>query len=309
MNTIPASKLHGLVFGAFVADSFSLGPHWIYDCAEIRKRFEPLNDFQAPATSYHPGKMAGDQTHLGDQAWLLAQSLQETGGIFQPANFMNHWQKFWSNPSTVSYRDKATRTTLDNIARGIDPMDAGAASTELAGIARGAPLAAIVLACGGDAASVAAALSDQASLTHESFLCDEAAHFLGLLLRGVCSGQTVNETLNEALLLAGPDVRALIAKADNPALQSLSTAAAVEQLGQSCDLSAALPASILILRRATSYENAIIENALSGGDSAARGLLIGAVLGAAHGIESLPQRWRSALKLSGSLEEFCRTLN
>ena len=308
MTSIPASKLHGLVFGAFVADSFALGPHWIYDGAEIRKRFEPLNNFQAPATNYHPGKMAGDQTHLGDQAWLLAQSLQETGGVFQPTAFMRRWSDFWANPATLSYRDKATRTTLENIARGIDPLDAGSVSTELAGMARGAPLAAVVLARGGDAASVAAALSDQASLTHESFLCDEAAHFLGLLLRGVCSGQSVNDALNEALPLAGTDVRAMIAKADDSALQSTDTAAAVEMLGQSCDLSAALPASILILRRATSYEDAIMVNALAGGDSAARGLLIGAVLGAAHGIESIPQRWRSALKLAGPLANFCEML-
>jgi ADP-ribosylglycohydrolase len=50
----------------------------------------------------------------------------------------------------------------------------------------------------------------------------------------------------------------------------------------------------------TKYENnlreGLIENAMAGGDSAGRGLIVGMVLGAHLGIEAIPQNWIDELK-------------
>ncbi|MDB6074567.1 MAG: hypothetical protein JWO89_2207, partial [Verrucomicrobiaceae bacterium] len=39
-----------------------------------------------------------------------------------------------------------------------------------------------------------------------------------------------------------------------------------------------------------------IENVMAGGDSAARGIFIGAVLGWLHGEQGIPEAWRNGLR-------------
>ena len=75
--------------------------------------------------------------------------------------------------------------------------------------------------------------------------------------------------------------------------------AAIEKLGQGCDLINALPASILVLRRhSDDFREAMIQNAMAGGDSATRGIFIGAVLGYMHGPDAIPAEWRTSLNQS-----------
>jgi ADP-ribosylglycohydrolase len=63
-----------------------------------------------------------------------------------------------------------------------------------------------------------------------------------------------------------------------------------------CAVEAALPSTIHIIAK---YEDnlklALIENIMAGGDSAARGMLIGFILGCYHGLQSIPNEWLSAM--------------
>ncbi|HSO10397.1 MAG TPA: ADP-ribosylglycohydrolase family protein, partial [Desulfoprunum sp.] len=59
---------------------------------------------------------------------------------------------------------------------------------------------------------------------------------------------------------------------------------------------AALPAAVhLILRYETDLRQALIENVMAGGDSAARGLVVGMILGAAGGPAAIPPEWLADL--------------
>ena len=64
-----------------------------------------------------------------------------------------------------------------------------------------------------------------------------------------------------------------------------------------CEIEAALPCVVHLIAK---YENdlkaAIVENAMAGGDSAGRGLIVGQILGAYLGDEVIPERWLSELK-------------
>ena len=47
----------------------------------------------------------------------------------------------------------------------------------------------------------------------------------------------------------------------------------------------------------------MIENTMGGGDNAARGMIIGLILGAVHGEDAIPLRWRQGTKALPHMEE------
>ena len=67
--------MKNILITSLVADALSLGSHWIYSQREIAEKFGHIDGYSDPATSYHPGKRAGDFTHYGDQTMLLLRSL------------------------------------------------------------------------------------------------------------------------------------------------------------------------------------------------------------------------------------------
>jgi ADP-ribosylglycohydrolase len=261
---------------SLLADSLALGPHWIYDRKEIATRFPNLNALHAPATNYHPGKQAGDQSHVGDQAVLLAQSLVATKGEPDTAHFMAHWRSFWSLPTTQTYKDKATKQVLES--------QTPSPSTELAGVARCGALAQLLVKRGMRGDSLARELYTHVSLTHNSELSKDATARLAGVLTQIAEGR---------------DWRAELPADTAP---TLTTGDALEKIGQSCDAAVALPAVWLLLRRhSADPEKALIENALAGGDSAARGLFLGIILGAAGA--KLPDTWRTGLRARPVVEQ------
>jgi ADP-ribosylglycohydrolase len=46
-------RIKAAVFGSFVADALSLGPHWVYNTNVIDKKFGVVDRFLDPLTSYH----------------------------------------------------------------------------------------------------------------------------------------------------------------------------------------------------------------------------------------------------------------
>lgn len=61
-----------------------------------------------------------------------------------------------------------------------------------------------------------------------------------------------------------------------------------------CYLEDALPGTFyLALRSADDPEEALVANAMAGGDNCHRGAVLGALLGLAGGPETFPERWRA----------------
>lgn len=270
-----------MLLTSLIADSLALGPHWMYDRAEIVAKFPHLNALHAPATTYHPGKQAGDQTHLGDQTKILAASLIATEGEPDETHFMNEWKAFWAAPTTKTYRDKATKTVLET--------NAPASSTELAGVARTAPLVSILLKRGLRGDALAEAIYRNVSCTHASGVSQKATQTLADVLTQLSDGKSLAE-----ILPADP-------------FPKMEAGEAIEELGQSCDISAALPSSFLLLRRFGNDPGAaLIQNALAGGDSAARGLFMGIILGFSH--PKLPESWEQQLRAKPLVDQFERLL-
>jgi ADP-ribosylglycohydrolase len=90
-----------------------------------------------------------------------------------------------------------------------------------------------------------------------------------------------------------------VASAVHEGLESLGLSAkeAILDLGQSCNVKAALPAVVyLVARYKADLGEALVENTMAGGDSAARGMAVGMVLGAHLGMEAIPSEWAEGMR-------------
>ena len=280
----------GMLLGSFAADALALGAHWVYNTRVIDKKFGRVDRFYDPVTSYHTGKKRGDFTHYGDQALVLLESTAAGNG-FEPNRFARTWRSFFA--SYQGYFDQATRETLEKMAAGTDLSACGSSSDDLGGAARIAP---VVYACRHDAAALVAAARGQTRLTHNHATVVDAAAFLALTVYRVLNGQKPSEAMVAVLaekFPGGPVNTLVTAGLDS---RSADTRQTIADFGQMCSVAAALPATAhLIARYEGDFRQALVENVMAGGDSAARGLLVGMVLGAAGGIPAIPPEWITGL--------------
>jgi len=284
------SSAADLIWPALCADSLCLGPHWIYDQQQIVRAFPGgIRQFAAPLSRYHPEKKAGDFTHYGDQMLALLRSVVSRGG-FQVEGWREDWARFWSG-NIHTYRDGATRQTLENWVQGLNaPSD----SSDLAGASRLAPV--LVLPTGQRIEAAVEAARNQTALTHGNDSVQDVAEFVTRTVLALREGVGMLAALEIA---AQADYRDLDAKdAMRRARQQMDRdpLSAGQALGLACDVRQALPLTLcLALKFADAPREALIQNAMAGGDSAARGLLLGLLMGAAHGRAWLPQEWIEGL--------------
>ena len=294
---MPQTLIADFLFPSFVADALCLGPHWIYDAAEISRLYSVgLTRYDSPHSKYHPGKRAGDFTHYGDQTLALLRSLVSRVG-FDSQGWREDWSRFWSQ-NTVSYRDGATRQTLDNLAHGLATPSP---SHDLGGASRIAP---ILTAHHCDALDIRIqAAREQTALTHGDPVVQDAAELFTRWVDALSTGQSIAAALETAASApyAALDAASVLNTARNYAQGSPQEAAA--SLGLSCNVMEALPLTLsLALHYTDKPREALITNALLGGDSAARGLLLGLVMGAAHGQVWIPPAWLEDLSARQEIE-------
>ncbi|HEY5777780.1 MAG TPA: ADP-ribosylglycohydrolase family protein [Terrimicrobiaceae bacterium] len=301
MNHHASDKLAGLLYGSFIADGLALGVHWIYEQEELRRDFGRVTDFLDPhEDSYHPSKKRGEQTHYGDQALTLMESIKSRGR-FEVSGFAQDWLRMWDG--YPDYFDQATEETLRHLNAGVPAEEAASKSNELGGAARIAPL--LVLMSGDLVESSVAAARAQTALTHGSQIVGDAAEFLTRTVFALLAGVELRKSLEQAASAAYDelDVQAMLQRVD--ATRPLKIPAAAKSLGLACPAPQALPTLLMLLDRCgDDFETALIENTNAGGDNAGRGLAIGMVLGAMHGKSRIPQRWLRGLRAAPRLDAF-----
>jgi ADP-ribosyl-[dinitrogen reductase] hydrolase len=76
------------------------------------------------------------------------------------------------------------------------------------------------------------------------------------------------------------------------------------RLSTACYVEDAVPAVIYLTHKyAENPERGLVANTNLGGDNAHRGALLGALLGAANGLSSFPERWVTGLEDSEALRQ------
>jgi len=284
-------SVYGAVYGALAADAFALGAHWLYDTDEIKEKFPVYTKFYDPATQYHGQKKAGDLSHYGDQTMWLLESIT-LGRDFSLASFSQRWKAYMSEYK--GYIDGASQTSLESLKAGRSPFESGSSSQDLSVVGRIVPL---VLLYHNDLKSLEDSALLQAKMTHNSQGVKDAvlffSHLLYLVLEGYSPIKAVEKILNETHNLTIQNwIKTALASREHDTLE------AIDACGQSCNVKGACPGALhLIVKYEDDYAEAMKQNVYAGGDSCARGMVAGMILGAYNGVDSIPVEWVSALNV------------
>ena len=291
-------KAQAMVMASFAGDSLALGAHWIYDTLQIESQFGRIEGLLGPVpNSYHATKSRGEFTHYGDQMMVLLESLAARKR-FDLSDFSERWRSLFKDYS--GYMDQATKGTLMNFDSGADPRASGSPSNDLAGAGRIAPL---IYASRNDLEGLVEAARAQTGMTHNTPPVIESAEFFARVAWNVLEGASPVSAIREAA--KEPFQNAPIAEWVSDGLDSvnLESVPTIVGFGQSCHTPQAFPGVIhLIAKYENNLKDALIENVMSGGDSAARGMLVGLVLGAWLGPESIPEEWVTGLAQGRRIE-------
>ena len=291
-----SSRLQGAIWGQFIGDAAALGTHWIYDLDEVKKKYpHGVKGFETPLKGhYHEGKVSGDQTHYGDVALLVLESIAACSGQFREKDFGMRFEGHFTSPLCKSYRDHSTRETLEHLQQAPGNYQNGADDNQLATVTRLAP---VVVACiDQDFAATADALRRLTLVTqnHPTAIACAAAH--GLLLRKLLLGTPFRQAFEETrksseVSCDGSDYLEFAYM-----LRELDVVTATGHYGQSCPLPQSFPAALhAAWRHPDSFEEAVLSTIRAGGDNAGRAAMIGAWMGALHGIEGIPAAWLQKL--------------
>ena len=299
-----ADRMRGAIWGQFVGDAACLGAHWIYDPAEIARRWpDGVRGFEAPWPGhYHARRPPGALTHYGDMALLLLGSLVDRG-VFDHRDFGRQFVGAVASPEYVGYRDKAMKGTLARYESSIAAGDGaafeyqqGAVDFEPASVSRLAPL--VVLYAASD--ELLDVVDRHTRVTQDHGRAIVYARFHALVLRSLLDGAALADAFEHAAAELpadeyGEELRASLARVGGP-LAAATVTEATCALGQHCRVDQSLPAAA---RAALAHDRdlraAVLATIRAGGDSAGRSAMIGAWLGARHGAGHVPADWRERL--------------
>lgn len=280
-------KSKDAVMASFVADALSLGVHWVYDTSEIDNAYGRIETIIKPElVPYHKPKQKGSFTHYGDQMMVLLESVSTVSG-FDSDHFGKVWQKLFH--SYDGYMDHATNETLDNFKSGKTSETSGSLSLDLGGAARMAPLA---LYFQEDVDALVEAAVVQTAMTHNNRQVIECAELFArtsiLALQGLSPTAALLKSLEA---MPGAFELHQMVKSGMKS-RTEDTRQTIGKFGQMCSVPAALPSTIhLIVKYEDNLSEALIENIMAGGDSSARGMLAGFIIGSYQGIDSIPDSW------------------
>jgi len=286
-ETVMPERGKALVVASFAGDSLALGVHWIYSAKRIAEEFGRVDVFLKPQPeSYHPTKGKGEFTHYGDQTLVLLQSIAEKG-TFDLKDFSRRWQSLFAG--YTGYYDQATRDTLQNFSKGASPEESGSSSNDIAGAARIAP---VVYCLRDNPDALAAAARAQTSMTHTDPLTVDSGEFFARTSYQVLQGRSPVDALSTVAGEYFADSACSSWVDAGMKSTSFDSVSAIREFGRSCHTPEAFPGIIhLIAKYENDLKEALVQAVTAGGDSAARAMIVGVVLGAHLGMSAIPPEW------------------
>ncbi len=265
------SNLEKAVIGSILQDKYVLGLHWIYDTDKVLALFnENESAFEVQKDSFHNNKKKGDLTHYGDLTlWFM--SYLHTQKEPDVSTFYMAFVLWMDNYK--GYKDHAMKMVYNNIK---DGRFAGSDSSELGGLCKIGPILKKYEQQPNLAKLYAIAFT---KATHDHPLPVSLASYFTDVVYAINQGMTIEEALNHYINTMPMNIVELFMLAKDTL--DLDPVGAIKKLGQACPSEMAFPSVIYLLLK---FKNDLASiqrfNALAGGDSAARGMILGLILGA-----------------------------
>jgi len=320
------SLCRGALYGMYIGDALAMPVHWYYDRNSLARDYGTVTDYLSPKNphpdselwKHHYKPMGPKDNILHDQAryWgtreihyhqfleagentlnvklcnLLIGSLIENGR-YDTDDYLMRLIDFMTTPGNHrdTYIDEYLRGFFKNYVSGKPVRLCGIPEKHLSGLFGALPIA--VYYRNSPETARAKAL-EHVFLTHTGTLMEEAAMVFLILLQELFAGRDAKEVLAD-LLYSRKSF--LLPHSFSDWLDQADADVVDRHLGTGCYVDEALPVVIyLFLKYHRRPEAGLIANTNLGGNNAARGSVLGALLGAANGIEAFPERWVRGLR-------------
>ncbi|MGH2386968.1 MAG: ADP-ribosylglycohydrolase family protein [Chloroflexota bacterium] len=287
------ARAQGCLLGQFVGDA--LGSMVEFTSADvIRARYPAGLRVIGPSTVHHT--IGGQVTDDSEMALALARSLVARGAFDDEdvAHAYADWRD--SDPFDVGGTiGQATSVMGAARSRGAALAKAGRAAANRSSEANGALMRQSPLAIWGvrlDPDALAAFVRADTTLTHPNQVCQDASTaFIVALAATIREGLDGAAAYERAL---GWDGRHGASPSVTAALQAAVSTRPPYEINGGHVLHALQNAYYQALH-ASSFEAGIIDTVMHGGDPDTNGAIAGALLGAIHTVEAIPEQWRTAV--------------
>jgi ADP-ribosylglycohydrolase len=314
-------RTRGALYGLFIGDALAMPVHWYYDRQALRRDYGRVATYRTPRPQhpdsilwrsryqarhprgeilhdqapfwgrrnvhYHQFLKAGENTLNLQLVRQLMQSLA-VKGAYRPQDYLSRYIDFMTTPGRHrdTYIEECHRNFFDNYARGRAPEKCGRDEKHIGGLSGIVPIIGFYR---NRPERARAAAQAHLSLTHPGPRMAAAADLIMDLMLPVIAGAPLRQAILEAIdaqktPLVGHPFRKWLKLPDETVVgRYLSTACYVED---------AIPAVVyLALKYHADPEEMLVVNTNLGGDNAGRGAILGALAGAAGGIEAFPSSW------------------
>ena len=313
------------LYGLFIGDALAMPVHWYYNRQTLNRDYGRVTDYMAPRnphpdsilwrSSYQAPNAAGEILHDQARYWrqkgihyhqflkagentlnvkicrLLIESMNQSGS-YDADDFLRRYIAYMTTPGNHrdTYIEECHRNFFANYARSMPPRQCGVAEKHIGGLIGIVPIVAYYFNQPDKAREAAL---EHLALTHPGYKMETAGSLVIDILLKILNGTPLKAAISEEIeaqknpLLGHPFKKWLNDPDDWVIGPRLSTACYVED---------SVPAVVyLALKYHDDPEQALIVNTNLGGDNAARGSILGALLGASCGIERFPRRWVDGL--------------
>jgi len=320
-------RIHGAFFGALIADALCLGSHYEYDAPKIHEAYNgSITRYMAPGEhmggathgvgwgqrNYHPGTVAGDQTDYGEYNVLVLEHVAATGD-FQLDSFLPRWQARLTS-GWKQWVCTQTKQTYQQVQQGMSHDQLGGNSNAMA-----LRFASIFALKKSEEETVQLCL--RTMFTHRERTAKLGNEFVcRVVYRIIFHSETLKAAVDAVATQSDPWIQQKVKQAKDKvkeatdSAQPLSSERFVDDLaltsmarlwdvgksepikvGKASPTEGTLPGTLYFVLKYDNAMDAYIANSMVGGDNASRAVAIGMILGAAYGVQGVPDQFRSGL--------------